>query len=666
MAPFSKATEKSYIISFLFSRYFYCKKQDYLIEYIGLRGRSCFFRGMVMNKDRQRRLEVLPLIFAFAVIPLILGVKAYNTELSQYSWYAGYNPERVDIFLYWKNVFVVLTGILMALILLFRYYINREKLLNGLMKGRRLIIFLLLVILVFETISAFSASPLTLSFRGSMEEFQSFPAQLSYIVFFIYAFEMLSDKEHIITFFRGASPFLAVLLTVGALQRIGYDVFNTDLGKFWMSPFNSGYNFSLNYKGPYMTFYNIDNNAMYFALLVPFLIAMVFLLRSWIEKIWVFFLLFESCIVISWRDPLSLKIALAAAGGAFLLFLLFKGILRVGNKEGTKLLSRRIICYVLFFAVVAGGLVFSARYVLSDRSDYPFDAAETGTDSVRLYMSAKEGAYIDIERGDASDGAYKGYLLKDNEGDRIEFGKKGKFVLKGLGEGGSDLSGTLSPGDGTVEIKLSGIRPITFADKEKQGFFWVKPTTQKQVRLNGEDAPYVKVFGRKFMTGRGGYYNATIGILKDHIFRGTGSSAFVTALNQDNFRFMESRAPILTKPHNMYMQLWVEESFVTLIAFLVLVIYLLWKAVKTFAYLPLKEHPVGIALIFSIVGYMVAGLANDTNIVTGPVFWILLGLLAREIARANKGEIAGGAKGEIPAKAEKVEKKTQKAGKSKS
>lgn len=615
-----------------------------------------------MNKDRQRRLEVLPLIFAFAVIPLIMGVKSFDAELSSYSWYAGYNPERIDIFLYWKNVFVVLTGILMAVILLIKYYINSQKPLNGLSKGRKPIIILLLIILVFETISAFSASPLVLSFRGSMEEFQSFPAQLSYIVFFIYAFEMLSDKEHIITFFRGASPFLAVLLTVGSLQRIGYDVFNTDLGKFWMSPFNSGVNFTVGYKGPYMTFYNVDNNAMYFALLVPFLIAMAFLLKSWIEKIWVFFLLFEACIVISWRDPLSLKIALAAAGGAFVLFLVFRGILLVGKKDGTRSLPRRIVCFVLFFAVVAGGLVFSARYVLSDRSDYPIDAAETVMDKVRLYMSAKEGAYIDIERGDESDGAYKGYLLENNEGERIEVSKKGKFVLEGLGEGGRDLSGTLSPGDGTVAVSLSGIRPITFADKGKNGFFWVKPTTQRQLRLKGEDAPYVKVFGRRFMSGRGGYFNATLGVLKDHIFRGTGSSAFITALNQDNFRFMESRAPILSKPHNMYMQIWVEESFVALIAFLVLVFYLLWRAVRTFAYLPLKEHPMGVALIFSIVGYMVAGLANDTNIVTGPVFWVLLGLLAREIV--------GGKRTAIPVETEKKEpkavKKVQKSGKSKS
>ncbi len=302
-------------------------------------------------------------------------------------------------------------------------------------------------------------------------------------------------------------------------------------------------------------------------------------------------------------------------------------------------MPRRIVCYVLFFAVVAVGLSFSVRYVLSDRSDYPVDAAETGMDRVRLYMSAKEGAYIDIERGDESTGAYKGYLLKDGEGKRIELSEKGQFVLKGLGEGGSDLSGTLSPGDGTVDISLSGISPITFADKGKNGFFWVKPTTQRQLRLKGEDAPYVKVFGRKFMSGRGVYFNATLGVLKDHIFRGTGSSAFITALNQDNFRFMESRTPILSKPHNMYMQIWVEESFVALIAFLALVFYLLWRAVKTFAYLPLKEHPMGVALIFSIVGYMVAGLANDTNIVTGPVFWILLGLLAKEIVGQNKVEV---------------------------
>ena len=85
---------------------------------------------------------------------------------------------------------------------------------------------------------------------------------------------------------------------------------------------------------------------------------------------------------------------------------------------------------------------------------------------------------------------------------------------------------------------------------------------------------------------------------------------------------------IVTKPHNMYLQIWVQDGLPTLFAFLALYLSLLAEPSVNVSK---KENGIIVrkfllALLCGVSGYFVAGLANDSSICVAPVFWVLFGV----------------------------------------
>ena len=81
------------------------------------------------------------------------------------------------------------------------------------------------------------------------------------------------------------------------------------------------------------------------------------------------------------------------------------------------------------------------------------------------------------------------------------------------------------------------------------------------------------------------------------------------------------------KPHNLYLQIGMNQGGIALVAFLVLVITYLVHSIKLYA---LKTEydtsdAMGIAMMLAIVGYLGAGFFNDSVVSVAPIFWILLG-----------------------------------------
>ncbi|MHB8065557.1 MAG: hypothetical protein ACYDG2_23565 [Ruminiclostridium sp.] len=79
----------------------------------------------------------------------------------------------------------------------------------------------------------------------------------------------------------------------------------------------------------------------------------------------------------------------------------------------------------------------------------------------------------------------------------------------------------------------------------------------------------------------------------------------------------------------MYLQIAINTGFVSLVAFLVSV---LWYIVRSFRlyFKPIKNdsfyYMAGSACVLSVIGFLVAGLANNSNVNISPIFWILLGI----------------------------------------
>jgi len=78
---------------------------------------------------------------------------------------------------------------------------------------------------------------------------------------------------------------------------------------------------------------------------------------------------------------------------------------------------------------------------------------------------------------------------------------------------------------------------------------------------------------------------------------------------------------IYDKPHNMYLQMLVCTGLISCLAFIVLIAMTIIKSIKL-----RQNKPLGLVLAAGIFGFMVAGLFNDSNVCTMPIFYGLLGV----------------------------------------
>ncbi len=62
----------------------------------------------------QRRWFLLPVVCVVAVLPLIMYIKKYTTDLNQYPWFAE-GGEYTDLFLYYKQSFLILLTLIMLI-----------------------------------------------------------------------------------------------------------------------------------------------------------------------------------------------------------------------------------------------------------------------------------------------------------------------------------------------------------------------------------------------------------------------------------------------------------------------------------------------------------------------------------------------------------------------
>lgn len=139
----------------------------------------------------------------------------------------------------------------------------------------------------------------------------------------------------------------------------------------------------------------------------------------------------------------------------------------------------------------------------------------------------------------------------------------------------------------------------------------------------------------KVGSSRGYIWSRTLPLLKNCLITGYGPDTFAYVFPQNDFLakyysyvdFGEDFYITVDKPHNLYLQIFFNSGLIALIAFLAIVLFYLVDCFRLYAlrkeYRP--EQIMGAAVMLGIVGYLAAGLFNDSVVHVAPVFWILLG-----------------------------------------
>ena len=152
------------------------------------------------------------------------------------------------------------------------------------------------------------------------------------------------------------------------------------------------------------------------------------------------------------------------------------------------------------------------------------------------------------------------------------------------------------------------------------------------MKLPQKKVKKVHLFTNGFLNNRGYIWDKSIPLLPHHMILGAGADNFIMEFTQrdyvwDKYYYGGSNA-LNVKPHDFYLQMWIEEGFIALIALLIFFGWFVGSGVRRFRKISIHDDKgvMGLGVTVGVIGYLIAMLANDSFTSTTIVFWVILGM----------------------------------------
>ena len=171
--------------------------------------------------------------------------------------------------------------------------------------------------------------------------------------------------------------------------------------------------------------------------------------------------------------------------------------------------------------------------------------------------------------------------------------------------------------------------------------------TKKGVYESHIEAPEVLNIGdnENYASNRGYIWSRSIPLLKKNLILGAGPDAYAIVFPQTDIagkiNWLSDNNMLVDKPHNWYLQVAINTGMISLLALLTFLAWFLLRGIR------MKNEPslgegrlIHIGIMSGVVGYCVAGIANDSNVSVAPVFWVMLGLGLSYVLSAQQARTA--------------------------
>ena len=610
---------------------------------------------------------IWPLALVVAVIPLITVLHVYDPGMTEYPWFSA-ETTVFDFFLYYKGFFLILIAIL---ILLLMAWLIPHRDHSFLTEKRELPPVVAIGLFgVLSLISTCVAEHTDVAFFGGYEQFEGCLVLLSYVVCFFFAFGYARTLDTIRFLLDALLIGSTVLGLLGTLQSFGLDWTQTDIGKSLIAlevGGRSGLNamsieLTANQNTTFATLYNPNYVGSYVSLVLPY--SAYLIVRG--EKLW--------------------RRILAGAGA----LLLIRTLIAADSAAGEfGVVAGVMVAVVLIFPflskikkilVVCGGVVAIAAlaYILISRglftSLYSDNDALT-QDNISDMVTGGEQLKIETKAGPVilatlnKDMLTNQYWARDNSiADTLTItDEAGNPLTVNYDENGypwiaqegypslmfyydiGALDATRTADHVAYEfsqlhvVDVDRNWPLTYVDGSLMFFNGQNGRVDRM-----KEIPKIGFEGHNgFASGRGYIWARTFPLLTNHLLVGAGPDHFTYDFPQDDYvgkNYWGYNGLITTRPHNLYLQIWVQEGLIAMLAFVFLFFLLLFRALRL-CFGKKKVVNVGyginfrdVAIVSTIAtsGYMVAGLANDAIVCVAPVFWVVLGIGYAAEARCRK------------------------------
>lgn len=591
------------------------------------------YKRKTNKKVHRNNIFLFPLAFVVIIIPLLVYEHVFSPTIVEKPWFPNASLAS-DYFLFYKSIFLTIIGFFLIVILLFRTFLSKPKISNNTFQMWLIPLFLYATLII---ISALASSYNYVSLNGTYEQFETVLVLVTYCLLLYYSYSVVRTDKDVQTIARYLFIGIAIMTAIGLLQLFGLDPIASTWGKYLISADKSqeaidamSFNFEKN--RVYMTLLNPNYVGVYASLLFPITMGLSILLVEKNKKIISCVLSF--LLVIAVFGSQSKTGLLILAGTSVMIVIILRRKL-FSNKKITAILGAS------FVLIVAGFFIVNAI----QNNSY--------TNSLKNAFTQKELMYVLEEIETTNDYI----LIKYNEKTvhlRCELDSEGKVEFSAVDE--SDNAYKVNYDDGTMTFTLAdeafnslSITPILL---NQDGVFGCEVIIDNNTwyfksRTDTEGYAFMNKYGKldqiktadsmlfknyeQLFTGRGYLWSRTLPLLKDYIFIGSGPSTFVYTFPQNDYvsKFNNNfDSQVVTKPHNLYLQIAVETGLVSCIAFISLCAMYIIQTILTFRKSSLETivEQMGVLICVGVIGYLVSGTINDSNIGVAPIFWILLGV----------------------------------------
>lgn len=616
---------------------------------------SFFGRRMEEIMKGKNKIAAVLLGLVLAVVPLIVSAYNYEIGLMEFSWFAN-SEKAYDFFLYWKGQALILLCGLLALYAAVKPFVVKENkpAALGVRWFDKRYITALAVYLGTVVLSAVLSEHKDMAVWGGYEQWEGMIIIVAYVAVLFFAYYLISGKAEINIVIWGlfVGVFVMSILSVG--QFCESDFFRKEAGQSvmnFMLDKKLKFTFAFDPGRVYATLYNPNYVGSYVALVMPVVLSLISIKeRRWFTVKNVLVALTGIFLVIMLAGSESVTGFL----GVFASFVLLAAFVVMHNKTHPK----RIWIAAGICVVALAAAVWFNRPVF----EYGFNKIVNPTPNNFLIKSMEsEGDYLQIRTVEddllklkirAAETGYQ-YEAVDGDGKTVrtyagEEANVTKFddrrfsgiecIAKSVQAGGLlNAVDVRTPSTGkTYTVVLAG--ETTGGSMPQTGYCIYNPF-QKVDELR--HIPNVGFEENQHFGSRRGYlWSRTFPLLTKHILLGSGPNTFVYEFPNHDYVGMENvgyDGNIVTKPHNMFMQIWVQTGLLSLIAFLALYVLYFVDSMKQYfrktGYS--RFEVVGIGILLGTFGYLVTGLANDSTVAVAPVYWCLLGT-GMAVNRYNK------------------------------
>lgn len=584
---------------------------------------------------------LIPIISVIFIVPLIMRAYFYDSGLSKFNWFPDRTDE-IDIFLFWKGIILIAIAAIMTIILA----VKLAKDISVLKKNYW--IYFLAGYAILTLLSTLLSPNRNYGFTGIYEQFESLWVVLAYCVVTFYTYMTIQDDNDLRVVRKALFYLLVVICVIGITQLVGKDFFESDLGRRLLvsesrAEIRDLLTFTFSGSGGhqvYMTLYNPNYVGVFTSLILPIAAVLVFATKKWPGRIaW-------GCITL-----LLFLCTLGSGSKTFLLSLLGVGIIAIVFNRKLIVKYYKIALVALILLIGSAAIYFNVinlnvfQYVKNamavQKTEYAMEDFKVLADRVEITYNQNT---LNVQYAEADEGVY--FVFSDGDGAALQYATGEDYAIRLQDDRFEGLSFSVYAGNEQytyfIAANFQGTS-LMFTSSE-DGYKFVNSCGKVDEIVPAKSAVFTDF--DHFASGRGYIWSRSIPLLGKYFVLGSGADTFSIAFPQQDYVGRANAGYgnlLVTKPHNLYLQIGVQHGTLALICFLVVCAIYLIQSCKLYWKTNYQSFNqiFGLGIALGITGYLISGLANDSSVAVAPLFWLFLGA-GFAINRMNRNERSAG------------------------